>query len=272
MVNVDDVRAVIRARGRLVSAGGAPLPLGVSPTVTPELASALEARPAVTASGVARVVGSRADARVVARELWSALRSSSDGLVDRWFNRPLGRPLARALVWTPDSKALFYTAADKKLYSYAVADGKTSVVASSDLGRIGSVSISPDSKWVMFSKQDRTLRSHAYIAPVAGGEERHISDDGTHYSENNAVWTADGRYIVFTSTESTPTGIASQGGINSTTSLWVTALRDQEHALAAANGQITFETNLVYVPAERGESRDARRLGLKIFQAEVSRR
>ena len=43
-------------------------------------------------------------------------------------------------------------------------------------------------------------------------------------------------------------------------------------ALAAANGRITFETNLVHVPAERGESRDARRLGLKIFQAEVSRR
>ena len=43
-------------------------------------------------------------------------------------------------------------------------------------------------------------------------------------------------------------------------------------ALAAANGQITFETNLVYVPAERGESRDARRLGLRIFQAGVSRK
>ena len=44
-----------------------------------------------------------------------------------------------ALVWTPDSKALLYTAADKKLYSYTVADGKTTVVTSSDVGRIGSV-------------------------------------------------------------------------------------------------------------------------------------
>ena len=131
-------------------------------------------------------------------------------------------------MWTPDSKALFYTAADRKLYAYSVADGKTAVVASSDLGRIGSVAISPDSKWVMFSKQDRTLRSHVYIAPLAGGEERHVSEDRVHYSENNAVFTADGRYIAFTSTESTPTGIASQGGINSVTTLWATALRDQE--------------------------------------------
>ena len=34
------------------------------------------------------------------------------------------------------------------------------------------------------------------------------------YSENNAVWTADGRYIVFTSTEGASNGIASQGGIS----------------------------------------------------------
>ena len=68
-------------------------------------------------------------------------------------------------MWTPDSTALLYTAADKKLYSYNVADGKTAVVASSDVGRIGSVAVSPDSKWIAFSKQDRTLRSHVYIVP-----------------------------------------------------------------------------------------------------------
>ena len=45
-------------------------------------------------------------------------------------------------------------------------------------------SVSPDSKWIAFSKQDRTLRSHVYIAPIAGGEERHVSDDSLLYSEN----------------------------------------------------------------------------------------
>ncbi len=133
-----------------------------------------------------------------------------------------------ALVWTPDSKALLYTAADRKLYSYSVADGKTAVVSSSELGRIGSVSVSPDSKWVALSKQDRTLRSHLYIVPIAGGEERHISDDSLLYAENNATWTADGRYIVFTSVESANNGIASQGGISTTMALWTLSLRDQD--------------------------------------------
>jgi tricorn protease len=133
-----------------------------------------------------------------------------------------------ALVWTPDSKALLYTAADKKLYSYSVADAKTSVITSTDLGRIGSVAVSPDSKWITFSKQDRTVRSHVYIAPIPGGEERHISDDSLLYSENNAVWTADGRYIVFTSSEGVNSGIASQGGVNATMALWALSLRDRD--------------------------------------------
>ncbi|HET7092746.1 MAG TPA: hypothetical protein VFI22_04685, partial [Thermomicrobiales bacterium] len=133
-----------------------------------------------------------------------------------------------ALVWTPDSKALLYTAADKKLYSYSVADAKSTVITSTDLGRLGSIAVSPDSKWITFSKQDRTVRPHVYIAPIGGGEERHVSDDSLLYSENNAVWTADGRYIVFTSAEGVSSGIASQGGLNPTMGLWALSLRDRD--------------------------------------------
>ena len=88
--------------------------------------------------------------------------------------------------------------------------------------------MSPDSKWVAFSKQDRTLRSHVYIAPIGGGEERHVSDDSLLYAENEAVWTADGQYLVFTSTEGVSNGIATQGGINGSTELWVLSLRDHD--------------------------------------------
>ena len=102
------------------------------------------------------------------------------------------------------------------------------MIASSDVSRIGSVSISPDSKWVAFANQDRTLRSHVYIVPITGGEEKHLSDDNMMYSETNAVWTADGHYIVFTSAEGLSNGIASQGGLQTTMALWATSLRDQD--------------------------------------------
>jgi tricorn protease len=133
-----------------------------------------------------------------------------------------------AVVWSPDSKELLYTAADKKLYAYTVADGRTNTLSSSTLGRIGSVSVSPDSKWVAFSKQDPTLRTHVYLIPIAGGQEHHLADDSESYSETNAVWTADGKYILFTSAEGASNGIASQGGINTTMELWVTALQDRD--------------------------------------------
>jgi tricorn protease len=166
-----------------------------------------------------------------------AFVSDRSGRDEVWVSDPEGKAPKKitdldnekgALVWAPDSRALLYTAADKKLYSYAVADGKTSVLSSSTLGRIGSVSVSPDSKWVAFSKQDPTLRTHVYIIPIGGGEERHLADDSQSYSETNAVWTADGKYIVFTSAEGFSNGIASQGGINTTMELWVTALQDRD--------------------------------------------
>src|SRR5262249_23188562 len=136
--------------------------------------------------------------------------SDKSGRDEIWVSDPEGKAPKKitdldnekgALLWTPDSKSLLYTAADKKLYSYTVADAKTVVVSSSDVNRIGSVAVSPDSKWVALSKQDRTLRSHVYVVPIAGGQERHVSDDAVLYAEGNAVWTADGKYLVFTSSE-----------------------------------------------------------------------
>ena len=163
--------------------------------------------------------------------------SDRSGRDEVWISDPEGRAPRKitdldnekgALVWTPDSTRLLYTAADRRLYGYSVADTKTAVITTGDIGRIGAVSVSPDSKWIAFSKQDRTLRSHVYIVPITGGEARHISDDRVQYSETSAVWTADGRHLVFISAESASNGIASQGGITATSQLWVVSLRDQE--------------------------------------------
>ena len=163
--------------------------------------------------------------------------SDKSGRDEIWLSDPEGRSPKKiseldneknAPLWSPDSKSLLYVAGGKRLYNFSVEDGKTAVVTNNDIGRIGSVAVSPDSKWVTFSKQDRTLRSHVYIAPITGGEERHISDDALLFAENDAVWTNDGQYIVFTSTEGFSNGIATQGGIVASTELWVLALRDRD--------------------------------------------
>jgi tricorn protease len=166
-----------------------------------------------------------------------AFLSDRSGRDEVWVSDPEGKSPKKitdvdnekgSLVWSPDAKTLLFTAADKTLYNYTVTDGKTTTVTSTDVGRLGSIAVSPDSRWVSFTKQDRTIRSHAYIAPIGGGEEHHISEDGLMYSETNAVWTADGRYIVFTSAEGFSNGIATQGGIGTTMELWALSLRDQD--------------------------------------------
>src|SRR5512139_449343 len=133
------------------------------------------------------------------------------------------------ILWSPDSKSLLYGSTDKKLYLYTLADGKTSVVTSSTIAQVRSPAFSPDGKWVTFVKQDPTLRSHVYIAPVGGGEERHITTDNLAFSEGSAVWTADGRFIVYTTSSGTGGGVASTGGRAQTEmQLMVLPLRAQD--------------------------------------------
>jgi tricorn protease len=116
------------------------------------------------------------------------------------------------IVWAPDSKVLIYGSTDKKLYIYTVADGKTTVFTSSTVSPPRSPVFSPDGKWVTFVKQDATMRNHVYIAPVSGGEESHITEDSLAFSEGGAVWTADGRFVVYTTSAGTGSGVASTGG------------------------------------------------------------
>ena len=187
-----------------------------------------------------------------------AFISDKSGQDEIWISDPEGRTPKKITtldneknpaIWSPDSKSLLFIAGGKQLSNYTVEDGKTTVIAKNDIGRIGAVAVSPDSKWIVYTKQDKTLRSHAYIMPIGGGEEHHISDDTITYAENDAVWTADGQYILFTSTEGFSNGIATQGGIAASTELWVLALRDRDRD--PANRDIDNEAQALAAQAEQ---------------------
>ena len=93
IVEPGDLMRVMKAGGRLLTANGAPLPVTMNPS----------GRQAVTALGTACAVTDAASARDAEGKLWASLTSSADGLVDRFFNRPVGRPLSKLLVRTPFS-------------------------------------------------------------------------------------------------------------------------------------------------------------------------
>jgi phosphatidylglycerophosphate synthase len=100
LVQPADVRLLLQHNSRLTTADGVPLPVGVLPQAGTGWQAALDQLPERAAQGVAMRVTDVASARAAERALWASLTSSSDGLVDRFFNRPGGRFLSKILVHT----------------------------------------------------------------------------------------------------------------------------------------------------------------------------
>ncbi|MFN2507868.1 MAG: CDP-alcohol phosphatidyltransferase family protein [Chthoniobacterales bacterium] len=90
LVDPRDVERVIRAGGELFAADGSPLPVKMTTIESPP----------VIALGFACAVTDAVSAREAERKFWASLGSTADGLVDRYFNRPLGRLLSKLLVHT----------------------------------------------------------------------------------------------------------------------------------------------------------------------------
>ena len=125
-------------------------------------------------------------------------------------------------------------------------------MTSSTIAPPRSPAFSPDSKWLTFVKQDATGRSHVYVAPAAGGEERHIADDDLAFSEGAAVWTGDGRYIAYTVSAGTASGVASTGG-RATTQMQLMALPLRAQEKDPLNKDIDNEEQAIAAAAaERG--------------------
>ena len=95
LVQPADIRRCIEERARLLSNDGEPLEIGMV-----EASSSLDEIPAIRAGGIARPVRDQASATAAERALWESLTSSSDGLVDKYFNRPCGRLLSKLLIYT----------------------------------------------------------------------------------------------------------------------------------------------------------------------------
>jgi len=100
-VQTGDVKHLIQSGGRLLAKDGTPLPIGLAPSLNQPLTEVLNKLTGITAQGVALPVTDAASAQNAERALWASLTSSSDGLVDKVFNRPCGRPLSKLLIHTP---------------------------------------------------------------------------------------------------------------------------------------------------------------------------
>jgi tricorn protease len=178
-----------------------------------------------------------------------------------------------APVWSPDSQALLYTASDRALHKYSFATGKDNVIARGEVIGFGSSAVSspqwsPDGKWVSFTKAGRDLLPHVYIAPAEGGAEKRVTD-AESYSDSSALWTPDGKALVYLS--GSDTGNIGQAG-RSTAQIFVVALTRQEKDPSEADVDSESEAALVKPsPRPRPDGADAK-VELKIDFERIARR
>jgi tricorn protease len=98
--------------------------------------------------------------------------------------------------WMPDSKAVYFTAADHGLYVVDAGGGQPRKIATNDAGNIQGPEVSPDGKWFVYSKQDHDFRAHVYIVSAQRGEEHRLNDD-LLFSALAPRWTPDGKKLIF---------------------------------------------------------------------------
>lgn len=90
LVEPRDLENVVVLGGQLISAESGILPVRMT---------VADPKP-IIAGALAMLISDAASAAEAERKLWAALTSTADGWVDRFFNRPLGRPLSKLLVRT----------------------------------------------------------------------------------------------------------------------------------------------------------------------------
>ena len=101
LVQAADLKALVRNRGRLIGRDGVPLPAGViTEPLVRDLEEQLYQLPEVVAQGVAEPITGPSSVSAASRALWGSLASSLDGVVDKYFNRPVGHILSKQLVHT----------------------------------------------------------------------------------------------------------------------------------------------------------------------------
>jgi Tol biopolymer transport system component/C-terminal processing protease CtpA/Prc len=103
----------------------------------------------------------------------------------------------------PDGKSIAFIRDGKELRAIDLASGQERVLASGHLSRSDTaVAWSPDSRWVAYVGLSAKSFRNVFVVPAAGGEPRAISAM-PNGSANNIVWSPDGTYILYNTSQRT---------------------------------------------------------------------
>lgn len=121
-----------------------------------------------------------------------------------------GRLDDAAPLLSPDGKQLAFIRDYKELRVLDLATKRETVVAQGYLGRppfasSGSVSWSPDGKWIAYAAYGAKSLRNIMVVPATGGTSRPVSFLANTFG-GNVVWSRDGKSILFTTAQRTENG------------------------------------------------------------------
>ncbi len=101
----------------------------------------------------------------------------------------------RTLVWSPDSKKVFYTDLKNRLAEVNVESKASRILLVDTGGEFPKISCSPDSKWLTYTRSGKNDMNVVYVYNVETGAEYPVTEKW--YSSSGPVFSSDGKYIVF---------------------------------------------------------------------------
>ena len=102
----------------------------------------------------------------------------------------------RGIQWAPDSKHLYFTDRKNRFVEVSL-DGAKKTVMECPEQEFRGVSISPDSKWIAYTRPASNEMDIIYLRNLVSGVEYPATE--RWYSSNGPVFSTDGKYLIFTS-------------------------------------------------------------------------
>ena len=103
----------------------------------------------------------------------------------------------RSLQWAPDSKTLLYTDRKNRVVEVSIPGGQRRTLLQNPEAEFRAVSISPDSKWLSYTRPAKNDMNVVYVYEIASGKEYPVTE--RWYNSSSPVFSADGKYLIFSS-------------------------------------------------------------------------
>lgn len=103
----------------------------------------------------------------------------------------------RRLMWAPDSKHIYFTDRKNRFVEVDPASGARRTVMEDPAREFYMVDISPDSKWIAYTRPAENEMDIVYIRSLESGKEIPVTD--RWYNSGSPTFSTDGKYLIFTS-------------------------------------------------------------------------